>query len=281
MNYTSIILSGLPASGKTTLAKRLSEHWGWPIHSLGQIWRDQWKEKYPQAEISFEGYWRQTSLEDNISINQKAKEIFRKGAVIGESRYSIYCDDIPSLSLFITAPLETRASRSADKYLDTSFFERKKILAGREKDEVEKFPDHEKEEVSVLLRERGFGSADAQQLTALISANKPFWVDFMMRYELNLHDEGRDSELASAFLTFASFIIAGSLPLIPFLIFEPGVHSFAWSIASTATALFLVGASRARITKKGFAISGLEMLIVGGIAAGVAYMVGYFISNIV
>ncbi len=138
MNYTSIILSGLPASGKTTLAKRLSEHWGWPIHSLGQIWRDQWKEKYPQAEISFEGYWRQTSLEDNISINQKAKEIFRKGAVIGESRYSIYCDDIPSLSLFITAPLETRASRSADKYLDTSFFERKKILAGREKDEVER-----------------------------------------------------------------------------------------------------------------------------------------------
>ncbi len=138
MSYTSIILSGLPASGKTTLAKKLSSHYHWRIHSLGQLWRNQWKEKYPQEEIPFEDYWRQTSLADNREINRKAKEIFKRGEVIGDSRYAIYCKDLPSLLIFVTAPLEIRASRSIEKYPGKSPFDREKILKERERDEVER-----------------------------------------------------------------------------------------------------------------------------------------------
>ncbi|MEK6839718.1 MAG: AAA family ATPase [Nanoarchaeota archaeon] len=53
---TSIILSGLPLSGKTTLAKKLSEMYHWPIYAIGQIWRDEWKEKYPKGNVSFEEF---------------------------------------------------------------------------------------------------------------------------------------------------------------------------------------------------------------------------------
>ena len=54
MEYTSIVLSGLPGSGKSSLVKRLSDFYNWPIHSIGQIFRQRWKIKYPNQEVSFE-----------------------------------------------------------------------------------------------------------------------------------------------------------------------------------------------------------------------------------
>jgi VIT1/CCC1 family predicted Fe2+/Mn2+ transporter len=56
---------------------------------------------------------------------------------------------------------------------------------------------------------------------------------------------------------------------------------FGFSILATAAALFGVGASRVLVTTKNWFSSGLEMLLVGSIAAVVAYFIGDLISNIV
>jgi len=42
----------------------------------------------------------------------------------------------------------------------------------------------------------------------------------------------------------------------------------------------LTGAARAYFTDKNFILSGLEMLFVGGVAAGIAYVIGSFIRGI-
>ena len=78
-------------------------------------------------------------------------------------------------------------------------------------------------------------------------------------------------------ITFVAFVIAGLLPLIPFFIADPQ-NMLQYSIVATAIAFFVVGMSRVIITHRNWFISGLEMLVVGGIAAAVSYAVGLLVS---
>ncbi len=152
----------------------------------------------------------------------------------------------------------------------------------REWHEVENLPDREHEEVMEIFEKHGFDDATSVQLTNLIKSNKKFWVDFMMKYELGFGEPEHGSEWKGASLTFLAFVVAGTLPLLPFTFMEISRQSiFIYSILATSFALFTVGSLRSIITKAHWLWSGMEMLFVGGIAAAVSYYVGYFISAIV
>lgn len=74
--------------------------------------------------------------------------------------------------------------------------------------------------------------------------------------------------------TFASFVVAGLVPLLAYLLPLSGGAAFAVAVALTGVTLFAVGAARTRVTKVGLLRSGGEMLLVGSLAAGVAYGIG-------
>jgi len=83
----------------------------------------------------------------------------------------------------------------------------------------------------------------------------------------------KDVPLFHGMITFFAFSFIGFLPLIPYVI---GIEArFMVSSAIVIVSLFTIGASRSKLTKKGWLRSGLEMLFVGGIAAFVAYAVGF------
>lgn len=80
--------------------------------------------------------------------------------------------------------------------------------------------------------------------------------------------------------TFAAFNIAGIVPLFAFLFpFVEGERFIAATIL-TLLMLFVVGAARSFITRANLLRSGVEMLLVGGAAAAVAYGIGALIANI-
>ncbi len=150
----------------------------------------------------------------------------------------------------------------------------------REIYEVDNLPEKEKEEIREVFEREGFDDGQTEQLIGLVSSNKRFWVDFMMKYELEMSPPTEGSEWKAASLTFLSFVLAGALPLTPFILFSGNsANLLLYSSTATAVALFLVGAARYFITKKNWFISGLEMLLVGGVAAGVAYFVGSLIGG--
>jgi VIT1/CCC1 family predicted Fe2+/Mn2+ transporter len=74
--------------------------------------------------------------------------------------------------------------------------------------------------------------------------------------------------------TFIGFVVAGIVPLSAYLLpwFEGG--RFAGAVLLALGTLFAVGAGRAFFTRRGWLVSGLEMLSIGALAAVVAYGVG-------
>nr|AQS34466.1 hypothetical protein [uncultured bacterium] len=85
------------------------------------------------------------------------------------------------------------------------------------------------------------------------------------------------SPITHGAMTFASFVSAGLIPLIPFVFSLK--NSFAISAGLVALALFGIGSLRSVFTHKPWLRSGVEMFCVGGFAALVAFGVGFVIDR--
>ena len=92
-------------------------------------------------------------------------------------------------------------------------------------------------------------------------------------------ERGIREPLLHAASTFGAFVLVGTVPLLSYLIPATQEHSFLASSVSTGLALFGVGASRSFVTTRGWFRSGLEMLTVGAVAAGVAYLAGSLLGR--
>lgn len=81
--------------------------------------------------------------------------------------------------------------------------------------------------------------------------------------------------------TFAAFVGAGSLPLLPYALRVPSVSVFAVSSLLTLGSLFAVGAARGSVTTGTWWRAGLEMLTLGVIVAAAAYGAGALVAAMV
>ncbi|MEW6045372.1 MAG: VIT1/CCC1 transporter family protein [Bacillota bacterium] len=154
----------------------------------------------------------------------------------------------------------------------------------RELWEIEHFPEGEVEEVREIYRAKGFQGEDLERAVRVITADKERWAETMMREELNIIPETKDP-LKAGLTTLISFILAGAIPLSAYILaglFEPlRAHSFLAAVMLTSASMFAVGAARSLVIHKPWYRAGTEMLAVGGLAAFVAYMVGYLLRGIV
>lgn len=154
----------------------------------------------------------------------------------------------------------------------------------REEWEVEHFPEGEKRELVELYVEKGMPVEDARAMVDILAKHPKAWVDVMMTEELGMIVD-EESPLKGALVTFFSFALFGLVPLLPSLFFflVPSLQMNTFLVASLATAatLFALGAARVRITGQNWIKSGLEMLLVGGIAAAAAYGVGVVLGGLV
>jgi VIT1/CCC1 family predicted Fe2+/Mn2+ transporter len=163
---------------------------------------------------------------------------------------------------------------------EREYYEKEKA---REKWEVENFPEGEKQELLVMYRKQGYSPADAERMVEIKSRDPGRWVDAMMVEELGMLPDERTPQRA-ALATFSAFVLAGSIPLLVYLlgIFLPIASQTAFfvSLGMSGMALFILGAAKVVVTHRNPLRSGAEMLIVGGLAAGVAYLVGIVLKGI-
>lgn len=145
--------------------------------------------------------------------------------------------------------------------------------------EAENIPDLEKKEIEAIYQRKGFSGKDLKRAVEIITADKKIWVDTMMVEELGLPAEKNEHPVKVGLATFISFASAGLCPLLPYVF---GLNNaFKTSIWVTGLTLFLVGSLRSIITKKPWFVAGLEMLAVGTIAAGAAFVTGRAIDKVI
>jgi VIT1/CCC1 family predicted Fe2+/Mn2+ transporter len=141
----------------------------------------------------------------------------------------------------------------------------------REVDETEQVPDIEKEEVAEIFRGYGLNDVELKPVVNALSTNRKSWVDFMMRFELGLEEPDPNRAGKSALTIALSYIAGGMIPLSPYMLI-PNLNTALWvSVGVTLMALFLFGFFKGQFTGISPLRSGAQTVLVGGLAAAVAF----------
>ncbi len=156
----------------------------------------------------------------------------------------------------------------------------------REEWEIDNLVEQEKQEIRDIYKSKGFREELLEEIVRVITSKRKVWVDTMMREELELFENKRHP-LYSALTTFTAFNLIGLIPLIPFIfLFASGLvsstqNAFLYSVIFTMISFFIIGIVRGKTVDRPIVSSGLNTLAVGGIAATVAYIVGYLLGAII
>jgi len=150
----------------------------------------------------------------------------------------------------------------------------------KEEYEIRTDPEGEYDETITIMMQKGFSEEDARTLASIYKTNEGYWTDFMMTHELEMSDPRSDIPLLTGLVTFVSFVVFGFVPLIPFVAVlgaDPRT-TFIFSCLGTFTALLLLGIVKWRVIGSSFTKSVGEVVVVGGVAAVVAFIVGSFFA---
>ncbi|MBI2558545.1 VIT1/CCC1 transporter family protein [Candidatus Woesearchaeota archaeon] len=154
----------------------------------------------------------------------------------------------------------------------------------REEWEIENIPEGEIHEVREIMKKKGFKGKDLELAVKVITSNKKVWIDTMMSDELGLLESSK-TPWKTAAVTYFGFLAIGIIPLLAYVFsyFFPifNKHTFVIAIVMTAIALTVIGLIKRYVTKKAWWKTILETLFIGGVAAVLAYYVGYFLRWVV
>lgn len=142
--------------------------------------------------------------------------------------------------------------------------------------EVDSLPEKERAEIEEIYRAKGFEGPILAKIVEVISSDKDRWVDVMMKEELDMTEETK-SPLKVGLVTFFSFVLIGFIPLIVYVqdyAWGFGGNLFFWTSVLTGTGFCLIGFLKTYVTHTNRWKGIMETLILGAIAAVVAYFVG-------
>ena len=141
----------------------------------------------------------------------------------------------------------------------------------REEREIVERTKDEEEEIYDIFEEYGVSRKESDPVLQALKRNPTAWVDFMMRFELGLEEPERHRATQSAITIAVSYIVGGLIPLLPYILLHVSLRALLASVVITLAALSIFGAVKGRITGAGAWRSGLQTVLIGGIAAGAAY----------
>src|SRR5271165_223361 len=148
----------------------------------------------------------------------------------------------------------------------------------RETREVEEIPDEEAREVQNVFADYGLPPHESAPVIQAMTRRPKQWVDFMMRFELGLEEPDPKRALQSALTIAASYIGGGVIPLSPYMALHSARAALGWSVTVTLIALAVFGYIKGRFTGAKAGRSATQTVVIGGLAAGAAFLLAKLIS---
>jgi len=148
----------------------------------------------------------------------------------------------------------------------------------REYREIEEIPEEEKAEVSKVFRNYGLTLEESSPVVEALSTRPDAWVDFMMRFELGLEEPDPKRAVTSAGTIAASYVAGGLIPLSPYIVLSDAFRGLIVSAIVTLLALGVFGFIKGRYTGARALRSAGQTMLIGGVAASVAFALAKLIA---
>ena len=142
-----------------------------------------------------------------------------------------------------------------------------------EREELAEYPEEEAEELALIYEARGLELEQARAMARTLLSRPEQALDVLAREELGLNPDDLWSPLGAAVSSFLAFAVGASLPLLPFFV-RGLTHPLWWTIGLTAVALAGIGLALSLFTGRGAWQGALRMLLIGGGAGVVSFLVG-------
>jgi VIT1/CCC1 family predicted Fe2+/Mn2+ transporter len=169
-------------------------------------------------------------------------------------------------------------SMAASNYLGTRTERQEaEALWVREQRHIDTDAAGEREEVRQIFAAKGFAGEDLERAVGIVTSNDERWIELMLAEEYGLA-RARRSASRAALATFSAFVLCGLVPLLPFLGGLP--HAFTLSVAMTGCAFFAIGSARSRWLLSSWWRAGIETLLMGSLAAAIAWAAGLLIARV-
>ncbi len=139
--------------------------------------------------------------------------------------------------------------------------------------EVHERPEEARREIREIYYKKGFRGQLLNRIVNKITSDKKIWVDTMMTEELHMFPEDYKSPMRSAALVGIAAVVGSLIPLVPFLLM-PVADAIVPTLVVSMLALFIVGAIKAWTTVGKWWKAGLEVALVGMVAAIAGYLIG-------
>jgi VIT1/CCC1 family predicted Fe2+/Mn2+ transporter len=145
--------------------------------------------------------------------------------------------------------------------------------------EIANDPEQERMELFEILRQRGLPAGEADTAAEILSRHPDLMADLMMTYEFGMADPDEENPALNGLFTFASFVVFGAVPLVPYFLLDPTDGTFYLSVAATGGALCALGLLRWNATGERLLRCVGETMLVGTVCALVAYGVGWVVGG--
>ena len=147
-----------------------------------------------------------------------------------------------------------------------------------EREELDEYPEEEAEELALIYQARGVELEQAREVSRALLVNPEAALDVLAREELGLNPDDLGSPWQAASSSFVAFALGAAVPLIPFLCGLTGANATSGAVAITLVSLFAVGLGLSLFTGRDALRSALRMVLIGGGAGAVSYLVGHAVG---
>ncbi|GAA1521758.1 VIT1/CCC1 transporter family protein [Kribbella lupini] len=145
-----------------------------------------------------------------------------------------------------------------------------------ERRELRTHPEDELRELTLMYEAKGLRPELAAEVAKELTADPDVALEVHVREELGVDPNDLPSPWLAAGSSFAAFAVGALIPLLPFLL---GAGSVWPALLLSVIGLVVTGGIVAKITARPFWYGGGRQLLLGGLSAGVTFLIGLAVGT--